>query len=70
MTAGQDCDQGVVDHPLLSKDDGGDRFLRRADLAGDLFGRADDHVLQFFHTVCAPLPVLLAQNAADGVVLP
>ena len=59
MAAGQDRHQGVFDHPILAEDDGGDRFLRGADLAGDLFGRADDHVLELLDTVCASHPSLL-----------
>ena len=72
VTAGQDRHQGIFNHPILAEDDGGDRILRGADLAGDLFGRADDHVLEFFNTVCAmpSAQSLLARNAADCVVMP
>jgi hypothetical protein len=51
VTAGQDRHQGIFNHAVLAEDDGGDRFLRRADLSGHLFGRADDHVFQFFDTI-------------------
>ena len=53
VTAGQDRHQGVFDHPVLAENDGGDRFLGGANLAGDLFGRTDDHVLEFLDTVSA-----------------
>src|SRR5882672_84180 len=59
VAAGQDRHQGVFNHPLLAEDDGGDRILFRADLTGDLLGGADDHVLEFFNTVCAGHFVLL-----------
>ena len=66
MTAGQDRDQGIFDHPVLAEDDGGDRILRGADLARDLFGRADDHVLQFFDTVCASHRFLLSPTGRES----
>ena len=53
MAAGQDRHQRVFDHPVLAEDDGGDRLLCGANLAGDLFGRTDDRVLEFLDTVCA-----------------
>src|ERR1700677_3224310 len=53
MAAGQDRHQGVFHHAVLAKDHGGDRGFGGADLTGDLFGRADDHVLEFFDTVCS-----------------
>src|SRR5665213_3738643 len=53
MTAGQDRHQGVFDHPFLPENDGRDRFLCSANLPCDLFGRADDHVLEFFDSVGA-----------------
>src|SRR5216683_3727665 len=59
VTAGQDRHQGIFNHPVLTEDDGGDRVFRRADLTCDLFGRTDDHVLEFFDTVCASHFVLL-----------
>ena len=40
---------------------------------GDLFGRADDHVLELLHTVCASHFLLLLKfgpSNADGVVMP
>ena len=51
MAAGEDGDQRVLDHLVLAENDGRDRFLGCADLARDLFRRADDHVLELFHTV-------------------
>jgi len=60
VTARQDRHQGIFNHPVLTEDDGGDRIFCRADLTGDLFGRADDHVLEFFDTVCASHWSLLA----------
>src|SRR5271170_736639 len=53
MTAGQDRHQRVFDHAVLAENNGGDRFLCAPDLTGDLLGRTDDHVLEFFDTVCA-----------------
>jgi len=50
VSAGEDRHQGVFNHPVLTEDDGGNRFLCRADLARDLFRRADNHVLKLFHT--------------------
>ncbi len=60
MTAGQDRYQGILNDPVLTEDDGGDRIFRRADLTGDLFGRTDNYVLKFFDTVCASHCLLLA----------
>jgi len=62
VTAGEDRHQGILDHPLLAENDGGDRFPRRSNLAGDLFGRADDDVLEFFDTFGASHFVLLCLN--------
>ena len=51
MAAGEDGHQRVLDHLVLAEDDGRDRLFRGADLTRDLFRRADDHVLELFHTV-------------------
>src|SRR5262249_16766068 len=51
MTAGEDGHERVLHHLLLTEDHGGYRLFRRADLTRDLFRRADDHVLELFHTV-------------------
>ena len=70
VASGQDRHQGVFNHAVLTEDDGRDRFLGRANLAGDLFGRADDYVFEFFNTVHASHWSLPAADAADRAVMP
>ncbi len=48
MAAAQHGDQRLLDHLVLAVDDGADGILRGAHMDGRAFGRANNHVLEFF----------------------